>query len=120
MHTILIVDDVQTDREILGRIVSATGHQPVYASDGLQALGAAKSSRPALILLDVVMAGQDGYKTCRSLKADPQTATIPIVLVTSKGADSDKFWGKRQGADDVVVKPYLPNTILDVVRKYVR
>ena len=120
MHNILIVDDVQTDREILGRIVSTTGNQPIYASDGSQALGAAKSARPALILLDVVMAGQDGYKTCRTLKVDPETAGIPIVLVTSKGADSDKFWGKRQGADDVVVKPYLPNTILDVVRKYVR
>jgi len=120
MQNILIVDDVRTDREILGRIVSNAGHQPVYASDGDQVLGAAKTSRAALILLDVVMPGQDGYKTCRSLKADPETAGIPIVLVTSKGADSDKFWGKRQGADDVVVKPYLPQTIVDVIHRYVR
>jgi twitching motility two-component system response regulator PilH len=120
MQNILIVDDVQTDREILGRIVSSTGHQPVYASDGNQALGMAKSARPALILLDVVMAGQDGYKTCRTLKADPETAGVPVVLVTSKGADSDKFWGKRQGADDVVVKPYAPETIASVIQRYVR
>ena len=79
MQNILIIDDAQTDREILGRIVSAAGHQPVYASDGSQALGAAKSARPALILLDVVMPGQDGYKTCRTLKSDPETAGMPIV-----------------------------------------
>jgi twitching motility two-component system response regulator PilH len=120
MPNILIVDDVQTDREILGRIVSASGHQPIYASDGSEALGAAKSSRPALILLDVVMPGQDGYKTCRTLKGDPDTAAMPIVLVTSKGADSDKFWGKRQGADDVVVKPYLREAIVSLIQRYVK
>jgi twitching motility two-component system response regulator PilH len=118
MENILIVDDVQTDRDILGRIVSSAGHQPVYASDGLQAMSAAKQTRPALILLDVVMPGQDGYKTCRTLKNDPETARIPVVLVTSKGADSDKFWGKRQGADDVVVKPFAPDTIVNVIRRY--
>src|SRR5215471_3524993 len=87
VHNILIVDDAQTDRDILGRIVESSGHQPIYATDGAQALGAAKTARPALILLDVVMPGQDGYKTCRTLKADPQTAKIPVVLVTSKGSD---------------------------------
>ena len=120
MPNILIVDDMQTDREILGRIVSAAGHQPIFASDGSEALGAAKTSHPVLILLDVVMQGQDGYKTCRSLKADPATANVPVVLVTSKGADSDKFWGKRQGADDVVVKPYVREAIVSVIQRYVR
>ncbi len=120
MENILIVDDVRTNRDVLGRIVSNAGHQPVYASDGAEAMLAAKSARPALILLDVVMPGQDGYKTCRSLKGDPDTARIPVVLVTSKGSDSDKFWGKRQGADDVVVKPYLPDTIVNVIRRYLR
>jgi twitching motility two-component system response regulator PilH len=120
MGTILIVDDVQTERDILGRIVTSEGHQPVFATDGSQALAAAKSSQPTLILMDVVMPGQDGYKTCRTIKNDPDTARIPIVLVTSKGEESDKFWAKRQGADDVVVKPYQANTIVDVLRRYVR
>jgi twitching motility two-component system response regulator PilH len=118
MENVLIVDDVQTDRDILGRIVSSVGHQPVFVSDGAEAMAAAKQTRPALILLDVVMPGQDGYKTCRTLKNDPETAKIPVVLVTSKGADSDKFWGRKQGADDVVVKPYLPDTIVNVLKRY--
>lgn len=116
---ILIVDDMQTDRQILGSIVVQAGHQPVYASDGSEALHAAKTWRPALILLDVVMAGQDGYKTCRSLRSDPETDKIPIVLVTSKSSDSDKFWGRRQGADDIVVKPYRAETIIETIRRYV-
>ncbi|HYU16225.1 MAG TPA: response regulator [Candidatus Acidoferrum sp.] len=116
---ILIVDDMRTDRQILGSIVVGTGHQPVYATDGNQVLSAAKTSRPGLILLDVVMAGQDGYKTCRVLKADPETARIPVVLVTSKGSESDRFWARRQGAVEVVVKPYTAETIIDAIRRYV-
>jgi CheY-like chemotaxis protein len=120
MSNILIVDDVRTDREILGRIVTGAGHHPVFASDGGEALSAAKHASPALILLDVIMPGQDGYKTCRTLKSDPQTANIPVVLVTSKGSDSDKFWGRRLGAQETVVKPYEPQTIVDVIQRYVR
>ena len=116
---ILIVDDMRTDRQILGSIVVETGHQPVYATDGSQVLSAAKTSRPALILLDVVMSGQDGYKTCRVLKADPETAGIPVVLVTSKGSESDRFWARRQGAIEVVVKPYRAETIIETIRRYV-
>ena len=111
MQNILIVDDVQTDRELLGSVVSRAGHHAVYASDGSQAVEMAKQAQPALIFLDVVMPIQDGFKACRALKADPITAKIPIVLVTSKKADSDKFWGKKQGADDHVGKPYTQEQV---------
>jgi CheY-like chemotaxis protein len=119
MSTILIVDDVQTDRELLGSVVSKAGHRPVYASDGTQALTLAKANQPSLIFLDVVMPQQDGFKTCRVLKSDPQTAGIPIVLVTSKNTESDRFWGKRQGADDLIGKPYTPEAMLGVIRRFV-
>jgi len=120
MAKILVVDDVQTDREILGKVVSKLGHSPVYAADGVQALTAARESQPALILLDVVMPEMDGFKVCRTLKADPATAKIPIVLVTSKGGESDKFWGKKQGADDHVGKPYTFQAMEAVIRRYAR
>ena len=119
MQNVLIVDDVQTDRELLGAVVARSGHHPVYAGDGGQALELAKMERPALIFLDVVMPQQDGYKTCRVLKADPQTAGIPIVLVTSKSAQSDRFWGKKQGADDLIGKPYTPEEMINVIRRFV-
>jgi twitching motility two-component system response regulator PilH len=120
METILIIDDVQTDRELLGSVVSKAGHHPIYAADGSEGVNVAKAKRPALILLDVVMPTQDGYKTCRTLKNDPDTAKIPIVLVTSKSTDSDRFWGKKQGADDLIGKPYTPDAMLGMIRRYVR
>jgi twitching motility two-component system response regulator PilH len=120
MQNILIVDDVQTDRELLGSVVSNAGHHPIYAGDGNQALEVARQSHPALIFLDVVMPLQDGFKTCRALKADPKTAQIPVVLVTSKKTDSDKFWGKKQGADEHVGKPYTAQQVGEIINRYVR
>ena len=120
MQTILIVDDVQTDRDLLGTVVTRAGHHPIYATDGTQALELAKESQPAMIFLDVVMPVQDGFKTCRALKADPKTSNIPVVLVTSKKADSDKFWGKKQGADEHVGKPYTQQQVDELIHRYVR
>src|SRR5437899_88984 len=120
MGKILIVDDVKTDREILGKVVVQIGHSPIFAETGEQALSAARETQPELIMLDVVMPGMDGFKVCRTLKADPATARIAVVLVPSKGADSDKFWGKRQGADAVVIKPYMPDTIVTVIHRYLQ
>ena len=120
METILVVDDVQTDRELVGRVVTTAGHQAVYAANGQEAIEKAKALKPSLIFMDVVMPMQDGFKTTRSLKADPETAKIPVVLVTSKGTESDRFWGKRQGADDHVAKPFTPQSLLEIIRRYAR
>lgn len=120
METILVIDDVQTDRELVGKVVTSAGHQAVYASDGAEALAKAKAIKPAMIFLDVVMPIQDGFKTTRALKNDPETAKIPVVLVTSKGTESDRFWGKRQGADDHVAKPFSPDALMQIIRRYAR
>ena len=120
MDTILIVDDVQTDRELLGKVVTGAGHKAIYAADGAEALLRARDSKPSLILMDVVMQGADGFKTCRSIKQDPDLSKIAVVLVTSKGTDSDKFWAKKQGADDHITKPWTPDTVLSVLRRYAR
>lgn len=120
MGTILVVDDMATNRELIGKVLSGTGHTLVYAENGDQAIQRAKELKPSLILMDVVMPGLNGFNACRLLKQDDTTKAIPIVLVTSKGTDSDKFWGKKQGADDHVVKPFNPNDLLEVVRRHVR
>ena len=120
MYTILVVDDVQTDRELIGMVVSRAGHRVAYAADGNEAIAKAKELRPSLIFLDVVMPVQDGYKTCRLLKKDPETSAIPVVMITSKNADSDRFWSQRQGAADHVGKPFTPDSLLDCIRMYAR
>ncbi len=120
MATILIVDDTQTDRELLGKVVVRAGHVAVYANDGDQAVSKAKESRPALIFLDVVMPGTNGFQTCRKLKQDNDTKAIPVILVTSKDTESDRFWGQKQGADQHIAKPFSQESILDAVRRFVR
>jgi twitching motility two-component system response regulator PilH len=119
MQNVLIVDDVKTDRELMGKVVAAAGHIPVYATDGDEALAAAKQANPALIFLDVVMPRVNGFNACRLLKQDPATSAIPVVLVTSKNAESDKFWGKKQGADDHVGKPFSPDSLTAILKRFV-
>ena len=119
MPTILVVDDVQTDRELIGKVVQSTGNHPEYASDGEEGVSKAKSLKPAMVFLDVVMPKQDGFATCRKIKKDPETEKIPVILVTSKNTDTDRFWAEKQGADGFIVKPFTPDEIVKVIRKYI-
>lgn len=118
MSTILVVDDAQTDRELMARVVTAAGHRALIAVDGKEAVMLAKQYKPALIFLDIVMPVMDGFAACRQLVKDPDTSMIPIVLVTSKSNESDVFWGKKQGATDHVAKPWDPRRIEDLIRRY--
>ncbi len=106
MRTVLVVDDMQSERALMASVVKSLQLTPEFATNGAEALDKAKKTQPALILLDVVMPGKDGFATCRALKKDTETTNIPVVLVTSKGQASDKVWGQRQGADGHVTKPY--------------
>lgn len=119
MATVLVCDDMKTDREMLGKIVESQGHTLVYAKDGEEAFTLAKQLRPQLILLDVVMPGDNGFSVCRKLKKEPLTSKIPIVMVTSKNASTDKFWAEKQGADGYVVKPFQPHQISDEIQKHI-
>jgi CheY-like chemotaxis protein len=118
VSTILVVDDAQTDRELMARVVNATGHQALVARDGKQAVALAKLHKPSLIFLDVVMPVMDGFATCRELANDPETSAIPVVLVTTKSSQSDVFWGKKQGAAEHIAKPWDPRRIEDLIRRY--
>jgi twitching motility two-component system response regulator PilH len=120
MQTILIVDDVQTDRDLLGKVVTSNGYHAEFATDGDEVVAKAKAVKPSLIFLDVVMQRINGFNACRLLKNDPDTAKIPVVLVTSKDTDSDRFWGKKQGADDHVGKPFSPEAVIAIMKRYVR
>lgn len=120
MQTILIVDDSKTERELLSRAVTFAGFSPVFAEDGNEAVEKAKQLLPSLILMDVVMPHLNGYHATRALKSDAATKHIPVILVTTKSADSDKFWGRKQGADDHVCKPFQSQELVDLIHRYVR
>ena len=118
MRTVLIVDDLKTDRDLIGKVVTDAGHHPEYAQDGDEAITRARALKPSLILMDVVMPRQDGFATCRKLKKEPETAGIPIVMVTSKNTDTDRFWAEKQGAADLIAKPFSPEALTAVLRKF--
>jgi twitching motility two-component system response regulator PilH len=102
---ILVVDDSPTDRHYMLETLAKKGFQVVTAENGEDAIVKAKAELPDLILMDVVMPGLNGYQATRQITRDDATKHIPVIMCTSKGADTDKIWGMRQGANDYLVKP---------------
>jgi twitching motility two-component system response regulator PilH len=102
---ILVVDDSPTDRQYILETLAKKGFQVVTAENGEDAIVKAKAELPDLILMDVVMPGLNGYQATRQITRDDATKHIPVIMCTSKGADTDKIWGMRQGANDYLVKP---------------
>ena len=90
------------------------GFETVSAADGSECINLAREVRPDLILMDVVMPGVNGFQATRTLSRDPHTASIPVVMVTTKDQETDRIWGMRQGAVDYLVKPV---TEADLVAK---
>ncbi|MGE5793696.1 MAG: response regulator [Bacteroidota bacterium] len=109
---ILVVDDSPTDRQYMIETLKGKGFQIVTAENGEDAINKAKSELPDLILMDVVMPGLNGYQATRQITRDDATKHIPVIMCTSKGADTDKIWGMRQGANDYLVKPVDPQALL--------
>ncbi len=110
---ILIVDDSKTEQVFLSELLHEEGYQTQVASDAIEAKRAIEVERPDLILLDVVMPGQNGFQFARSLSRDPAHADIPIILCTSKDQQTDRVWGLRQGAKDYIVKPVHKHELLE-------
>jgi twitching motility two-component system response regulator PilH len=105
VRKILVVDDSPTDRQYMLETLAKKGYQVVTAENGEDAIVKAKAELPDLILMDVVMPGLNGYQATRQITRDDATKHIPVIMCTSKGADTDKIWGMRQGANDYLVKP---------------
>jgi twitching motility two-component system response regulator PilH len=109
---ILVVDDSPTDRQHLSEMLSKNGFKVSTAESAEDAMAKVKQSRPDLVLMDVVMPGQNGFQATRALTRDESTKNIPVILCSSKGQETDKVWGLRQGARDYVVKPVNPADLL--------
>ncbi len=105
MALILIVDDSPTEVFQMRRMLENHGFQTEAAADGAEGIRKAREIRPDLILMDIVMPGVDGFRATRMLAADPATRAIPVIMVSSKGQETDRTWGMRQGAVDYLVKP---------------
>ena len=105
IKTILVVDDSPTERLALTEVLMKHGYKVIAAESGEEGIEVAKRDLPDLILMDVVMPGINGYQATRTITREETTRSIPVIMCTSKGLETDKIWGMRQGAHDYMVKP---------------
>jgi len=114
---VLVVDDDTALAEMLGIVLRGEGFDTSFCADGAQALEAFRSSRPDLVLLDVMLPGKDGIEVCRQIRAE---SGVPIVMLTAKTDTVDVVLGLESGADDYVVKPFKPKELVARVRARLR
>ena len=114
--TLLIVEDNESDRSRLEKLLTNAGYMVSTAENGAQALAAAKRAKPDAILMDVNMPGMDGFAATRALRNESSTKDIPVVLVTAKDQKADKAWGQMLGAKGYITKPYTDDQMLQQVR----
>ena len=118
--TILIVEDEQDIRELLAYNLEKEGYATVQAADGKEGLELARSRKPDLILLDLMLPKMDGLAVCRELERDSGTVRIPIIMLTAKGEIEDRIIGLELGADDYLIKPFSPRELVARVRALFR
>ena len=105
IHKILLVDDSKTELHYLSDLLGKRGYTVRTAENGEEAMRRLGEETPDLILMDVVMPGQNGFQLTRTITRDPRFANVPVIMCTSKNQETDKVWGMRQGARDYIVKP---------------
>ncbi len=118
MARILVAEDSITDIQYIKNVLKDTGHEISAAMDGEEAERKARSEKFDLIILDVVMPKKNGFQVCRDLKKDENLKDMPVIMITSKSQESDKFWGMKQGANEYIKKPYEPAELLSAIKKY--
>ncbi len=116
MACILIIDDSPTEIFALRRMLEGGGYEVLSASNAETGLAKARHEKPDLILMDVLMPGMNGFQATRRLAKDPETAGIPIIVVTTKSQETDRIWALRQGARDYVVKPPVEAELLAKIK----
>jgi twitching motility two-component system response regulator PilH len=118
IHKILLVDDSKTELHVLSELLAKKGYQVKTAENGEEAMRRLHEEKPDLILMDVVMPGQNGFQLTRAITRDPSFASVPVIICTSKNQETDRVWGMRQGARDYVVKPVNPDELLSKIKAF--
>jgi twitching motility two-component system response regulator PilH len=105
MARILLIEDSPTDTAVLTQILERNGHEVLASATAEDGIETCKRERPDLVLMDVVLPGMNGFQATRTLARDSDTSGIPVVIVSTKGMETDRAWGLRQGAKGYIVKP---------------
>ena len=118
IHNVLVVDDSRTEQMYLTDLLHKMGMHVRSASSAEDALRQLETEKPDLILMDVVMPGQNGFQLTRAITRDPQFVDVPVIMCTSKNQETDRVWGMRQGARDYVVKPVNPDELMSKIKAF--
>lgn len=116
IKNVLVVDDSKTELMYLTDLLQKNGMTVRTAEDAEHALKQLAEQKPDLILMDVVMPGQNGFQLTRSINRTPQYADIPIIICTSKSLETDRVWGLRQGAKDYITKPVVAAELMEKIK----
>jgi phosphate regulon transcriptional regulator PhoB len=119
-HKILVVEDEADIRELLRYSLTQEGYAVEEAADGAEALDRIERRAPDLVLLDLMLPRMSGLELCRKLRANSETAQMPVIVVTAKSAEVDRILGLEMGADDYVVKPFSPREVVARVKALLR
>ncbi|MCK9367249.1 MAG: response regulator [Metallibacterium scheffleri] len=117
MAHILIVDDSPTDVRVFTTLLERAGHRVSSASSAELGIEMARSQRPDLVIMDVIMPGMNGFQATRTLTRDSATQNIPVLIITTKSMETDRVWGLRQGARDFLTKPVGEKELLARIQK---
>ncbi|NJO57720.1 MAG: response regulator [Richelia sp. RM2_1_2] len=116
LGTILVVEDSPSELELISHFLNESGYKVIKATGGKEALEKLELEKPDAIITDVVMPGMSGFELCRSLKKNPVTQKVPIVICSSKNQEIDRLWAMRQGADAYLTKPYTREELLRAIK----
>lgn len=115
MTKILIIDDSATGIHQLSSILNKNGYEVLSCSSAEEGLNALKSEQPDVVLMDIVMPGMNGFQATREITQNPETKHIPVIIVTIKDQETDKIWGRRQGAKAYLTKPVSEQQLLTAI-----
>ena len=120
MKTVLIVEDTQAERNMSSALLSHAGFNVAVAENADAAWKWLESHTPPnLILLDIVMPGESGLDLCRKIRETDKYKDIPVLFCSSKSEEFDRFWAMRQGGNEYITKPYVPQALVDKVVQHV-
>ena len=119
-ESILIVEDDENIQQLVGYNLAKAGFHVLYAENGEQALATVKREQPDLLVLDLMLPGLNGLEVCRILRKDPQTRSLPIIMLTAKSEDNDVSAGLDMGADDYITKPFSPRILVSRIKATLR
>ncbi|HEX6363271.1 MAG TPA: response regulator [Albitalea sp.] len=118
IKNILLVDDSKTELHFMSDLLGKRGYHVRTAENGEEAMRRLGEATPDLILMDVVMPGQNGFQLTRAITRDPRFENVPVIMCTSKNQETDKVWGMRQGARDYIVKPVDADELVAKIKAF--